>query len=187
MPRPNRDTAITVRKLWISDRSELTAHLLRLVSHDRWMRFGASVEDGFVETYASKLLNRASLVLGAFVDGQLRAIGELHWLRDSWPVAAEIALSVEQDWQNQGIGGKLMDRMTTIARNRGVTTLHVLYMSDNEKMRRLAAQHHFEVKSAGQQISAEQHLYWPTPMSFAREILDDSAVMVREVFTFADK
>lgn len=96
-----------IRKLGKRDIPEITQHLLRLDGKSRRSRFGVPVKDEFIRTYAGRIIGVDALVFGAFHDGRLRAIGELRGLVQAWPHEAEIAVSVEPEWQGEGIGGAL--------------------------------------------------------------------------------
>ena len=57
---------------------------------------------------------------------------------------AEFALAVADDWQGQGLGRALLQRLVVHARQRGLAALHGLVLADNEPMlallRRLGAE-----------------------------------------------
>jgi GNAT superfamily N-acetyltransferase len=171
-----------VRKLWQSDLPEITRHLLRLDPETRRLRFGAVVSDSFLGTYAKGILKFDSVDYGAFPDGQLRAVGELRGLYQSWPRHAELALSVEVGWQSQGIGTALFSRLVAAAQNRNISSLHVLFMNENNRMRKIAAKHHPGFDFHGTQVEARLHPPWPTPLSIGSEIVEDTSAYVRQVF-----
>lgn len=174
-----------IRKLWRRDLPEITKHLLRLDSEVRRLRFGTATNDSFIHTYADSLLGGESVVFGAFPGGHLRAIGELRGLRQFWPSNAEIALSVEPDWQGRGIGSMLFSRLVMAAQNRGVKSLHVLFLHENERMRRIASRHKLSFEVCGREVDASFDPPWPTSLSIAHEIVDDTNAFARQVFTLA--
>ena len=65
-----------------------------------------------------------AVLYGYFEDGVLRGVSELHPLGAMDVATAEAAFSVESDWQGQGIGSTLMERIlaAACARRRGVST-----------------------------------------------------------------
>ncbi len=174
-----------IRKLWKSDIPEITQHLLRLDRTTRRSRFGAFVKDNFIETYAKGIIDVDTLVVGAFLDGQLRAIGELRGLVHTWPHDAELALSVEPNWQDKGIGSMLFSRLVTVAQNRGIKTLHVIFSNENRNMQSIAARHHPKIIHIRGQIEATIDPSRATLMSFAREIAQDASAFFRQVFRLA--
>lgn len=175
-------TTPEIRKLWKHDIPEITQHLLRLDDETRRLRFGSFVKDGFIRNYAEHLIDVDSLVFGAFPDGQLRAIGELRGLFQPWPHDAELALSVEPEWQSKGTGSALFSRLVTASQNRGIKSLHVLFLNENKKMQNIAAKHHPALDFHGGQVEATFDPPWATAMSFAREIGEDASAYVRQVF-----
>lgn len=134
--KPNAQ--ITFRKLWASDASALQAHLLRLDPESRRMRFGTPVTDYFIEHYAQNALGSHSISHGYFVDGVLRGVAELRGFRAVTGGEAEAAFSVENDFQNKGIGTELFGRTVLAARNRGISKLFVNFLSQNARMQAIA-------------------------------------------------
>ncbi len=63
------------------------------------------------------------------------AVGRYHV--DPATGAAEVAFSMRDDWQRQGIGTHLFGRLLQIARRRGVTAFYAEIMADNLAMVRL--------------------------------------------------
>jgi GNAT superfamily N-acetyltransferase len=126
------------RKLWVSDTAALKAHLLRLDPESRRMRFGTPVTDFFIAQYAENALGGHSISHGYFVDGVLRGVAELRGFRGVAGGEAEAAFSVEQDFQNRGIGTELFGRTVLAARNRGISKLFVNFLSQNQRMQAIA-------------------------------------------------
>jgi GNAT superfamily N-acetyltransferase len=52
---------------------------------------------------------------------------------------AEVAVTVDGDWQGRGLATLLMQRLITVARERGITALFSMDPAGNERMRELAA------------------------------------------------
>lgn len=129
---------ISFRKLWTSDSAILHAHLLRLDQESRRMRFGTPVTDYFIEHYAQNALGSHSISHGYFVDGILRGVAELRGFRTVGGGEAEAAFSVEQDFQNKGIGTELFSRTVLAAQNRGISKLFINFLSQNARMQAIA-------------------------------------------------
>lgn len=132
------DAQISFRKLWAADTAALKAHLLRLDPESRRMRFGTPVTDYFVEHYAQNALGNHSIAHGYFVDGVLRGVAELRGFRGVAGGEAEAAFSVEQKFQNKGVGTELFSRTVLAARNRGISKLFVNFLSQNARMQAIA-------------------------------------------------
>lgn len=174
-----------IRKLWRHDTPDVAEHLLRLDQHTRRSRFGAVVKDDFIEHHAEGVIAFDTVVFGAFFDGQLRAIGELRGMPQSWPRHAELALSVEPDWQGKGIGSSLFSRLIEASQNRGIRSLHVLFLRGNKKMQSIAGKYHPETNFNGGLIEAALEPPWATPMSFAREMVADANACIRRCLLVA--
>ncbi len=172
---------LIIRRLWPSDQDQISRHFSRLDNQTRRLRFGGAVSEGFVEQYAGKLIELGTILYGAFPDGELRALGELRGLLDDWPVTAEAAFSVQQPWQDQGLGAALMDRVVAAAQNRGVKSLHMICLRENQKMQHLALKHDAILDYNRYEVEATLDRPWPTPFSLAEEIAGDARGFVQAV------
>ena len=64
-----------------------------------------------------------------------RIVGVAHYYRDpKRPERAEVAFTVEDAAQGQGIGTKLLERLADVARSRGITTFEADVLGDNYRM-----------------------------------------------------
>lgn len=126
------------RKLTYLDLPAVEAHLLRLSPEDRQQRFSASLSDAAVANYCHRLNLFDNLLLGAFVDGELRGLAQLGFGSPPWSGEAELAVSVDRDWQHRGIGGELARRCVIVASNRGLRAIEMICMIENGPMRRIA-------------------------------------------------
>lgn len=130
-----------IRRLCDADRDAITDHFVRLDRETRRARFFGAVKDAYLRRYGNTIFDDGSIVFGAIFGGQVRAVAELHVLPFSSPVTAELALSVEADWQNIGIGDALLDRLIGAAHARGIPALRLIYLPENHRMQHLAAKH----------------------------------------------
>ncbi|BAT58730.1 acetyltransferase Pat [Variibacter gotjawalensis] len=164
-----------VRKIWITETDAYRDHLLRLDAESRRLRFGGGVSDAFIQKYVKLASTLDAVLYGYYVDGVLRGVAELRAVRDKTDVDAEAAFSIEREWQSHGVGSALMSQMLLAARNRGIRTLHMICLADNQRMQQLAkkfdAQFSFEYGS----VIGEVETPYPTPVSVMREVVADSA------------
>lgn len=154
---------VEIRRLKGSERPTYAAHLCRLGRDERAMRFGRAVSDTFATAHA---LEAGGVLFGAFVDGALRAVGELQTLAAR---KVEAALSVEREFRRRGIGGELMRRMVLSARNRNSRVLLTLCRGDNRAMVRLAVRAGAKVTREGPEAFATLALDPPSPFTAWRE------------------
>jgi GNAT superfamily N-acetyltransferase len=129
----------TIRKLWIGEAPLYCAHLLRLDAESRRNRFNGTVSDTYIRCYAEPSTLADAVIHGFFLDGVLRAVAELRPLPAD---EAEVALSIEKDWQGHGVGAVLLERALLAARNRGIKSLYMTCLPENLRMRRLARKFH---------------------------------------------
>ncbi len=162
-----------IRKLWIGEAGIYRNHLLRLDSDSRHNRFGGAVSDEFIENYVTTTFGLNSVIHGFFVDGVLRGAAELRPLGPAFAREAEIAFSIESEWQSHGVGSALLERTLLAARNRSIRTLHMACLANNRRMqdlaRKFAAELSFDFGSVVGEVVAPR----PTPLSVMREIVAD--------------
>jgi GNAT superfamily N-acetyltransferase len=164
---------LVYRKLLPSEKVKVREHFLRLEKEDRRLRFFGQVGDAFIESYCSEILVTDYAVLGCFVDGELRAVGELHSEAHLWNRAAEVAITVERPFQNLGIGTEILRQLIRMARNRSIETLHLFCLLENTKMQKVARKAGGALKFAEGEVAARINPPWPTYWSLMDEALAD--------------
>lgn len=163
-----------IRKLWIGETDAYRDHLLRLDRESRNRRFSGAVSDDFVAEHAASASALGVVVHGFFIDGTLRGAAELRRIGSPLSREAEAAFSIEQPWQSHGVGTVLLERTLLSARNRGITSLHMHCIADNQRMQQLArkfdASLSFDFGSVVGEVDPPRY----TALSLMREALDDS-------------
>ncbi|WP_347312863.1 GNAT family N-acetyltransferase [Defluviimonas sp. SAOS-178_SWC] len=144
-----------VRTEW---RDQLRAHLLRLGPQTRLNRFLGASSDATVAGYAARAA--PAVLIEARVGGQLCGMAELHVRPGPRPVG-EIALSVEDVWQRQGIGAALFDRAVLEARRRGVGDIWIFYLRSNLAIRKISERAGFTRIEDADPAMASAHLGRP--------------------------
>lgn len=171
-----------IRRLWHADEPALVHFFQKLDQPTRRLRFCGAVSDGFLKTYAEGLLTADTTAYGAFSDQDLHGIAELRLLHGVWPKKAEAALLVEPDWQEQGIGDALFDRILTASRNRNIKAITMLCLKENKRMQHLAQKHDAEIKYFAGETEAALTLPLPTPMSLFYEAFTESRSYFQMLF-----
>ena len=110
------------------------------------------------------------VVHGFFVDGVLRGAAELRPLGSAFAHEGEAAFSIEQPWQSHGVGTVLLERTLLSARNRGIKSLHMLCLADNQRMQQLARKFDAELSFDFGSVVGEVDPPRSTPLSLLREI-----------------
>lgn len=158
-----------IRRLWPAESLLLRDHLLRLDADSRRSRFGSSVSEEFVTHYAGRVFRSGSIVLGAFLEGTLRAAGELYPLSEILAKEAEAAFSVETEYQGHGVGTQLMERIILAARNRGIRTLQMNCLAYNRPMQKMARKFDADLAFESDTVIAQVIAPFPTALSLAEE------------------
>ncbi|MEM8795896.1 MAG: GNAT family N-acetyltransferase [Pseudomonadota bacterium] len=148
----------------------MIGHFQRLDEETRRFRFGHTVGDAFLTDYVETIFPLASANYGAFPDDELRGIAELRELPESMPKSAEVALAVEADWQDRGIGDALFNHLIAAAQNRGIKKLHMICLHENARMRNLVKKHDADLAIERGDVEATLALPWPTPLSIFQEM-----------------
>jgi len=140
------------RELSADEHSGFYDHLLRLGATSRYMRFGYAVSDDFLKTYCTEIGRLNIVTYGAFVGGVLRAVAELRRVSEVCPHDGEIGLTVEDDWQDAGIGTELLAQVQAVAKLRGIETIYMICSRKNYRMRSVAHKAHAQVNPLHNQI-----------------------------------
>lgn len=131
------EAVLTYRKLLRPDAAALRAHLTRLPAEDLRARFLGVADRKVAQRHVAGIDWDRVVLVGGWRGETLRAVGELH--RGPGAPEAEAAITVEPAWQNRGVGGELLRRLVTAARNRGVRRVRLFCLADNARIRRIAA------------------------------------------------
>jgi GNAT superfamily N-acetyltransferase len=159
-----------VRKLWTFEIAAYRDHLLRLDPDSRRNRFGGTIADDMVRSYAATARGSDVVIHAFIVDGVLRGVADLRILGRE----AEAAFSIEKPWQSQGVGTALLDRSLLTARNRGVKRVQVCCLMENRRMQQLARKFEAELTFDFGTVIGTMESEQPTPLSLMREIVVDS-------------
>lgn len=170
------------RKLTVADSQLVEAHMLRLDPENRRLRFCAPAGDAFIRKFCSHRDWPASMLVGAFVDGTLRGVGELVRLKYVPQQTGEVALSVEAPYQNAGIGSELLRRLLTLARNRCINRLYMLCISENTKMQAIARKFDANLLRQPGEVEGRISPSWPSYGSMVEEMLEDGWAFYHAVF-----
>ncbi len=129
----------TLRMLKPDEMTLLHEHLLRLGKLSRIMRFGRPVTDAFIDEYCYHLTAENSVVYGAFLKGVLRGAVEIRLMEDCATTEVELIFSVEDEWQNAGLGSVLMSGAVSAARGAHIDKVYLICLRENYPMRRVLA------------------------------------------------
>jgi len=170
------------RKLLPTELSRFRDHLLRLSPADMQSRFSAGVGAAFIEEHCRRFDWLSGRILGAFDDGALVGAAEIRWLEKpgrGW--RAEVAITVEENYQEQGVGTELLRRVVTYARNRGLKSLYMLCLTDNRRMQAIARKLEGQLTFESGQVEADIAMPFPTQFTLLDEALGEGAAFAAAV------
>lgn len=159
---------IVTRELTPFERPKLAAHLIALDAEDRRLRFGLPVSDDTIRDYVARIDFGRDAVFGAF-DDALELAGAAHLARADGH--AELGVSVLPAHRGRGIGGALLERAHTHARNWGIGTLFMHCLTENAAMMHLARKQGMRIAAASGEADAHLALPPASPASFAQALL----------------
>jgi RimJ/RimL family protein N-acetyltransferase len=142
---------IIVKELSRFEQPALASHFLALVSEDRRLRFGGSLNDHAIEDYVSNIDFTSDAVFGVF-DDEPRLIGVAHLARGDGH--AELGISVLPGHRDLGIGAALLRRAHVHARNWGEQKLFMHCLTENSAMMHLAKKQEMDIESTGGESDA---------------------------------
>lgn len=171
-----------IRRLAPDEAPVLAAHLLRLDANDRRKRFGRPVADSRIEDYVAGIDWAHAGMIGFFEAGAVRASAQVAWPLLSWLDGAEVGLTVEAPYRNRGLGGELMRRAITMARNLGLDELRLFALADNEPVKQLARKAGFVLSHSGTDVDGRLPLPPPDVRSLIEEAVDNGAALVGGFF-----
>ena len=169
------------RKLLPAESAQYQAHLLRLDKTDRYARFTGTTTDATIARHCENIDWSRTVLIGAFVEGHLRGAVEICTDRLLWPNEAELGISVEKPFQEMGVGGALVRRALTVARNRSARRVHMYCLADNRRMRALARKFGGRVVPDGGEITVTIDLPAPNQFSLAVEAFEDGTGAVNSL------
>jgi GNAT superfamily N-acetyltransferase len=171
-----------IRTLLPTEFGLLKDHLLRLAPEDRYLRFTGLCDDATVARHADGLDKFRAVVVAWIEDGELRGAAELLRFDPPGATHAELAVTVEKDWQDKGIGTELLRRALTIARNRGLDRIFMICLAENSRMRHLAEKFRGRMIVLDREVGATVDLIAPDGLSLWQEAMDVGHAAIGSAF-----
>ena len=145
-PRPAAETGrvalrdgstVLIRQVQPADAPLVADGFARLSPRSRQMRFlsGKQQLSGAELRYFTDVDHHDHEALGAVNHADGRGVGIARYIRDAEdPQAAEIAVTIVDDWQGRGLGTELLTRLSSRARQEGIHHFTALLAADNTAM-----------------------------------------------------
>ena len=163
---------VLIKELSRFEQPALEHHFLALEGEDRRLRFGIGLNDFAVRAYVKGINFRRDALFGV-LDDKLRVIGAAHLARSNGH--AELGVSVLPGHRNRGIGGALLGRAHTHARNWGVHALFMHCLTENGAMMHLAQKHRMEIVAEASEADAWLKLPPADASSYMSAVFDERA------------
>ena len=165
---------VPIRSLGPGHRERITAHLLALDEHDRYLRFGYMANDEQITRYADGLNFERDEIFGIY-NRKLELIAMAHLAFSVSPECrscAEFGVSVLKHARGRGYGARLFDRAVMHARNEGVELMFIHALSENKAMLKIAHNAGATVERDGSESEAHLRLPPATLDSRVSEIVE---------------
>jgi GNAT superfamily N-acetyltransferase len=138
---PTRDAdALEIRPITPEDKGELLQAFEHLGPQSRYRRFLAphgSLTPAEL-SYFTEVDHHDHEALVAVEPSSGAGIGVARYIRSAEdPTVAELAVAVVDEWQCQGVGGRLVGALAERAREEGITSFSAVMLADNALMRSL--------------------------------------------------
>jgi RimJ/RimL family protein N-acetyltransferase len=133
-------STVLIRQVRAADAPLLADGFARLSARSRQMRFlGPKTTLSAAELrYLTEVDHHDHEALGALSPADGRGVGIARYIRDpADPEAAEIAVTIADDWQGRGLGTALLTRLSDRARQAGIGRFTATVSADNVAMIRL--------------------------------------------------
>jgi len=133
-------SAVLIRPVRGADAPLLADGFARLSARSRQMRFLTPKKELSPAElrYFTDVDHHDHEALGALDQANGRGVGIARYVRDaSDPQAAEIAVTIVDDWQGRGLGAELLSQLSDRARQEGIRRFTALVTAGNTAMTRL--------------------------------------------------
>jgi RimJ/RimL family protein N-acetyltransferase len=127
-------SAVLIRPVQSADAPLLADGFARLSAQSRQLRFLTKKKELFPAElrYFTNVDHHDHEALGALDHADGRGVGIARYVRDTEdPRAAEIAVTIIDDWQGRGLGTELLARLSDRARQEGIRRFTALVAADN--------------------------------------------------------
>jgi RimJ/RimL family protein N-acetyltransferase len=128
---------VLIRQIQSTDAPLLADGFARLSAQSRWLRFLTPKKELSPAElrYFTDVDHHDHEALGALNHADGRGVGVARYIRDAEdPQAAEVAVTIVDDWQGRGLGTELLTRLTGRARSEGIHRFTALVAADNTAM-----------------------------------------------------
>lgn len=160
--------------------AEYSKHLKFLTPEDRYTRFGFVAGEDAIDRLILNILYNSSAhhIFSYYQDEHIVGFGHLVKDGDDW----ELAVSVEKEYQGQGIANELMKHMIAWGKTHGVNAVFMHCIHDNKKIQHLAKKHGLKAvdRTAGE-ITAKIQLPAPTVFDYTQNFVREQTELATDI------
>lgn len=143
----------TLKRLSEINREKVLKHFLRLDNQSRSSRFCTSSNDDNLIAYVKKI-DFKNGIFGIFNENlDIIGVGECVFFNEKEKLSAEVAFTIEKEYQGNGLGNKLMKRVVQYANSKDVHELHMYCIKTNQAIVHLAKKYKLVPQYDGTEIS----------------------------------
>lgn len=152
-------------------------HLLSLDEESRYLRFGYHIRNEQISALCKRWeLSKDKNIVFAIENDDLEVVAIGHISLEDDP--AELAFSVFKEYQRQGMGDSLMERVVEYCQNHGIKTGCMVCLNSNEAIKKLARKHNILVRNEQGDALAKIEMPAPNPVSLWHEAVNDSIAKI---------
>lgn len=155
-------------------------HLKKLSPEDKLTRFCYAIKDEAIDQLILNILYNQPdhHLFTATEDDVIVGFGHLAREGDDW----EFAVSVDSDYQGQGIANKLLGFIIPWAQIHGVHNVYMHCIAQNQKIQHLARKHGLRtVDRDGGEITSRVELPAPTAVDYTAEFLKEQRELYNQI------
>lgn len=153
----------TLKRLNRFNKSKVLEHFLRLDKNTRHSRFCSNMSDDNLYNYVQKIDFSNSGIFGIFNE-KLDIIGLGECVMFDKSEAAEVAFSVEFEYQGKGLGNKLMKRVVQFANINNLKELTMYFLRSNSATHHLAKKYNFKAEYSTSEVYGKVKIHDVPPI-----------------------
>lgn len=155
-------------------------HLKYLPDVDRYTRFCYNIKDEAIDQFILSILYHPDdhHLFTATLDDVIVGFGHLAREGNNW----ELAVSVDNAYQGQGVANNIMDFMIVWGKTRGIHSVFMHCITQNAKIQHLARKHGLRmVERDGAEVTSKVDLPPATPMDYTADFLREQKELLEQM------
>lgn len=156
------------------------SHLKALSEADRYTRFCYNIKDDSIDMLILNMLYNQGdhHLFTAELDNKIVGFGHLAREDADW----ELAVSVDGDYQGNGIANQLMDHMIVWGKTHGVHSVFMHCITQNAKIQHLARKHGLRmVERDGAEVTSKVDLPPPTTLDYTADFIREQQNLMEQM------